>query len=77
MFLFYSGKRDFYCSLCKYIVLYILDNGYWAIGADFTYDSGFISSNDRGLLFLPTYGWKYNDGRNWVDDETLTLTSKH
>ena len=53
----------------------VLDQSYWSIGPDFTFDSAFISSSERGHLFLPTYGWKYNDGRNWLEDETLSIQS--
>ena len=75
MFSYFSQVRiSFECS--KVSLCVCLEKSYWNIGVDYTFDSGFISSSDRGLLFLPPFGWKYFDGRNWIEEVSLKLTSK-
>ena len=42
------------------------------ISDDYTTTSGWIRSDKRGLLTIPTSGWEYADGDKFVgDDDTL------
>ena len=72
IYIFFNGGciRDF-----LFLTQSFVEQKYWYIGPDFTFDSGLISSSERGHLFLPTFGWKYYDGRNWLEDETLSIQS--
>jgi len=49
--------------------------GRWKIGSDITTASGWIRSENRGLLAIPTSGWEWGDGTCgaacWVADPDL------
>ena len=54
----------------------ISGNGYWMVG-DITSDSGWLISEERGLLTPPRTGWQYADGNCgeacWFSDDTLVF----
>ena len=62
IFIFYSSKLYFIMVITGSVVFIIAGVGDWTIGTDITVANGWITSEKRGLLGIPTSGWEYADG---------------
>ena len=51
-------------------------NNYWTIGGDYSRNAGSIATKSQGHVKLPILGWRYYGLKQWVDDETMTVTEK-
>ena len=73
-FIFYNSKLYFIMVITGSVVFIIAGVRDWMIGPDFTAIGGWIHSDKRGLLTIPTSGWKYWDGNDWLTDPDLMFT---
>ena len=51
----------------------ILGYGHWMVYSDITATSGWLASEEKGLLTPPRTGWKYAYKGTWHSDDTLQL----
>ena len=71
-YIFYDSKLYFIWVITGSDMFTIAGLGAWTVHSDITGTSGWIKSEKRGLLAIPTSGWKYVDGDKWVGgDGTL------
>ena len=73
-FIFYNRKLYFIMVITGCVVFIIVGVGQWFIGDDFTGVIGRITSDKRGLLTIPTSGWEYWNGTDWIADPDLIST---
>ena len=71
-FIFYSSKLYFIMVITGSVVF--AGDEWWQIGSDITTARGWIRSENTGLLAIPTSGWEYYDGTDWIADPDLIFT---
>ena len=72
-YIFYASK--FYYEDNVGVKMFIISGGgYWMVGSDITANSGWLKSEETGLVTPPRTGWGYADGTStWPSDDTLQL----
>ena len=74
-FIFYNSKLYFIMVITGSVIFIMAGFGNWQIGSDITATGGWIKTEKRGLLAIPTSGWEYSDGTGtWPADPDLTFT---
>ena len=49
----------------------------WVIHHEVSSGLAYIQSKNTGLIDIPQSAWQYDDGTNWADDNTLTITGNN
>ena len=74
VFMFYTSKLYFIMVITGSVIFIMAGFGNWQIGSDITTARGWIRSENSGLLAIPTSGWEYYDGTDWLADPDLIFT---
>ena len=78
-YIFYDSKLYFIMVITGSVIFIMLGQGWWVIGPDIKAEGGWIKSEIRGLMAIPTSGWEYADwdcgNTCWVADPNLKFNS--
>ena len=71
IYIYYPGKLYFILVITGSVLFIIAAVGDWMVHSVITDTYGWIKSEKRGLLTIPTSGWQWGDGSAWHKDDTL------
>ena len=71
-YIYYNSKLYFILVITGSVMFIIAAARYWMVHSVITDNSGWIKSEKKGLLTIPTSGWEYSDGKGtWPSDPDL------